>query len=270
MVRAAVEAEIRKRDDESGTDDPGSPAEVPARPAVQRRGGRIVVPMEDRPGADDPTPAEPADYAAALGETAADLARREPLPGRTTVLRELRAVPAPDGMAPLAGTRLVELAASMVGGVAFSPRLELFPPDLGLCHALRISQAPAGVRPESGIPLDDLLSRVRARFPGLAVLDGTTYVELAEAGFPLDRDPGRRRLFPRAEEGCGSRLGPSSSVPTSTGSLYAAAQGRVAEGRDPREVLSARLTEAHRLGGFLTLTLKGADPPGVADALAVR
>ncbi|MEV5181336.1 hypothetical protein AB0K88_16395 [Streptomyces werraensis] len=148
---------------------------------MQRRGGRVVIALEDQPGSDDPTPAELADYAAALGETAADLARREPLPGRTTVLRELRAVPAPDAMAPLADTRLVELAASMAGGVAFSPRLKLFPLDLGLSRALRISRAAAGVRPESDIQLEHLLSRVRARFPGLAVLDETTYVELSEA-----------------------------------------------------------------------------------------
>ncbi|MEU2908843.1 hypothetical protein ACWCQ0_03375 [Streptomyces massasporeus] len=139
----------------------------------------------------------------------------------TARLRELRAVAAPDSMAPLADTRLVELAASMAGGVAFSPRLELFPLDLGPARALRISQAAAGVRSESGISFEDLLSRVRARFPGLAVLDETTYVELSEAlteaGFPLDWDTGRRRFLPRTEEGRGSRLALSSSVLTSTG-----------------------------------------------------
>ncbi|MYQ32353.1 hypothetical protein GTW65_15070 [Streptomyces sp. SID4956] len=35
-------------------------------------------------------------------------------------------------------------------------------------------------------------------------------------------------------------------------------------------MLSARLTESRRLGGFLALTLKGPDLPGVADALAAR
>ncbi|MEF9905843.1 hypothetical protein [Streptomyces sp. P9-A2] len=68
----------------------------------------------------------------------------------------------------------------------------------------------------------------------------------------------------------GSRLGLSSSVLPSTGSLYAAAQGRIAEGRDPREVLSARLGEARRRGGFVALTLKGAELPGTARALAER
>ncbi|MEU2053415.1 BREX system serine/threonine kinase PglW [Streptomyces bungoensis] len=274
VVRAAVETEMRKRDDDRPGAESADAGEAPPRFAVQRRGGRVVIALEDQPGADDPTPAELADHAAALGEQAADLAGRDPLPGRATVLRELRAIPTPEGMAPLADTRLVELAASMAGSVAVSPRLELFPLSLGLARALRISQAPAGVRPETGITTADLLARIRARFPGLAVPAETTYVELAEAlveaGFPLSYDPDRRRFFPRAQDGNGSRLNLSSSMLTSTSSLYAAAQGRIAEGQDPREVLSARLTEARRRGGFLALTLKGAELPGVADALAER
>ncbi|MGW5633294.1 BREX system serine/threonine kinase PglW [Streptomyces sp. NPDC003832] len=274
VVRAAVEAEIRKRDDDTAAG-AAEGGEGPARLAVQRRGGgRVVIALEDQPGSDDPTPAELADYAAALGEVAAALTGRDPLPGRTTVLRELRAVPAPEGMAPLADTRLVDLAASMAGEVAVSPRLELFPLTLGLARALRISQAPAGVRPESGITTADLLARVRVRFPGLAVLDDTTHVELSEAldeaQFPLVYDSDRHRFFPRVKEGAGSRLGLSSSVLTSTGSLYAAAQGRIAEGRDPREAVSARLTGARQRGGFLALTLKGAELPGVAVELAQR
>ncbi|WP_324789119.1 BREX system serine/threonine kinase PglW [Streptomyces sp. H51] len=272
VVRAAVETEIRRRPDEA---QPGTEGEPPARLAVQRRVGRVVVALEDQPGADEPTPAELADYAAELGLRAAELAGRDPLPGRTTVLRELRAVPAPDGMPPLADTRLVELAASMAQDVAVSPRLELFPLGLSLARALRISQAPAGVRPETGITTADLLSRVRARFPGLAVLDETTYVELGEAlteaGFPVVHDQERRRFVPqRPKDGTASRPALSSSVLTSTGSLYAAAQGSIAEGRDPREVLSARLADARRRGGFLALTLRGAELPGVAPALAER
>ncbi|GAA0632107.1 BREX system serine/threonine kinase PglW [Streptomyces thermocarboxydovorans] len=269
VVRAAVETEIRRRDDKEQTEAEG---EGPARLAVQRRAGRVVIALEDQPGSDDPTPAELADYAAALGERAADLAGRDPLPGRATVLRELRAVSPPEGMPPLADTRLVELAASMAGGVAVSPRLELFPLTLTLARALRISQAPAGVRPETGITTGDLLSRVRARFPGLSGLEETTYVELGEAlteaGFPLVYDPDRRRFVPQQREGAGSRPAVSSSVLTSTSSLYAAAQGSIAEGRDPRVVLAARLNEARRRGGFLALTLKGAELPGVAAALA--
>ncbi|MFJ4771561.1 BREX system serine/threonine kinase PglW [Streptomyces uncialis] len=270
VVRAAAETEARKRGDGAA----GDTAEAPARLAVLRRGGRVVLALEDQPGADDPTPAELADYAARLGEVGTEVAAREPLPGRATVLRELRAVGAPEGIVPLADTRLVELAAALAGGVAVSPRLELFPLDLDLSRALRISQAPAGVRAQVGIGTTDLLARVRARFPGLTVLADTTYVELAEAltraDFPLDYDPQRARFLPRAQEVAGSRLAVTASSLTSTGTLIAAAQGDLARGRDPRQVLAARLDTAHRRGGFLALTLKGTELPAVADRLAAR
>ncbi|MFB7554491.1 BREX system serine/threonine kinase PglW [Streptomyces brevispora] len=268
VVRAAAETEARKRAEDADTVD-----EPPARLAVLRRGGRVVLALEDQPGADDPTPAELADYAARLGEVAAAVARRDPLPGRATVLRELRAVSAPEGMTPVADTRLVELAAALAGGVAVSPRLELFPLDLDLSRALRISQAPAGVRADVGISAADLLARVRARFPGLTVLADTTYVELEEAlapEFPLDYDQQRKRFLPRAQEAHGSRLALSASALTSTGSLIAAAQSDLARGRDPRQMFAARLDAARRRGGFLALTLKGVELPGVAERLAAR
>ncbi len=269
VVRAAAEAESRKRDE-----DPGPDGEPPVRLAVLRRGGRVVLALEDQPGSDDPTPAELADYAAALGEAAVGVAGRDPLPGRATVLRELRAVTAPEGMASMADTRLVDLAAAMGGGVAVSPRLELFPLDMDLVRALRISQAPAGVRADTGISAADLVARVRARFPGLAVLADTTYVELEEAlaqtDFPLAYDGQRKRFMPRGRDQADSRYEPSVSMLTSTGTLIAAAQSELALGRDPRRLLTARLQAARRRGGFLALTVKAPEVPGVAERLAER
>jgi serine/threonine protein kinase len=269
VVRAAAETEARKR-----ADDAGAATEVPARLAVLRRAGRVVLALEDQPGADDPTPVELAEYVARLGEVATTVAARDPLPGRATVLRELRAVSAPEGITPLADTRLVGLAAALARGVAVSPRLELFPLDLDLRRALRISQAPAGVRAHVGISTADLLARVRARFPGLTVLGDTTYVELeealAQADFPLAYDQQRKCFLPRAQEVLGSRVDVSVSALTSTGTLIAAAQSDLAQGRDPRKVLAARLDTSRRRGGFLALTLKGAELPGVESRLASR
>ncbi|WP_217236004.1 BREX system serine/threonine kinase PglW [Streptomyces sp. AC555_RSS877] len=271
VVRAAADTEARKRIEGGET---GPDAEPSPRLAMLRRGGRVLLALEDQPGADDPTPAELADYAAELGVAAARVAHRDPLPGRATVLRELRAVGAPEGMASLADTRLVELAAAMAGRVGVSPRLELFPLDLDLVRALRISQSAAGVRADTGIATDDLLARVRSRFPGLAVLADTTYVELEEAlqeaDFPLVYDHQRRRFMPRTPEVTGSRIEPSVSILTSTGSLIDAAQSDLALGRDPRRVLAARLETARRRGGFVALTLKGTALPCVAERLADR
>lgn len=65
VVRAAVDTEARKRDEDAYS-------EPSARLALLRRDGRVLLALEDQPGADEPTPAELADYAAALGVVAAD------------------------------------------------------------------------------------------------------------------------------------------------------------------------------------------------------
>jgi serine/threonine protein kinase len=270
VVRAAAEVEARRDDAAAGNGD----EDGASRFALLRRGSTVLLALVDLPGSDDPTPVELAEYATLLGRTAEDVAARDPLPGSGTVLRELRAVPAPEGMAPLADTRLLTLAAALAGGVGVTPRLELFPLDLGLARALRISQAATGVRPGIGIGADDLLSRVRSRFPGLAALAGVTYVEweeaLAEAHFPLEYDRDRRRFFPPSRDAEHSLPAYSGSVLTSTGALYDAAQGQLAEGRDPRRVMEVRLREAVRRGGFLALTVRGAQLPGTAERLAAR
>ncbi|UAX55689.1 BREX system serine/threonine kinase PglW [Streptomyces sp. A144] len=270
VVRAAAEIEARRDDAAAaGGDEDGA-----SRFAVLRRGSTVLLALVDLPGSDDPTPVELAEYATLLGRAAEEVAARDPLPGGGAALRELRAVPAPEGMTPLADTRLLTLAAAMAGGIGVTPRFELFPLDLGLDRALRISQAAAGVRPGIGIGADDLLSRVGSRFPGLATLAGVTYVEweeaLAEAHFPLEYDRDRRRFFPLARDVEQSRPAFTGSVLTSTGALYDAAQGQLAEGRDPRRVMEVRLQDAVRRGGFLALTVRGAQLPGTAERLAAR
>ncbi|RRR80377.1 BREX system serine/threonine kinase PglW [Streptomyces sp. RP5T] len=270
VVRAAVEVEARRDDVAGGEGDEDNASRL----AMLRRGSAVLLALVDQPGSDDPTPVELAEYATLLGRAAEDVAARDPLPGGGTVLRELRAVPAPEGMAPLADTRLLTLSAAMAGSVGVTPRFELFPLDLGLDRALRISQAAAGVRPGIGIGADELLSRVRSRFPGLAALAGVTYVEweeaLSEAHFPLEYDRDSKRFFPPARDLEHSRPAFSGSVLTSTGTLYAAAQGQLAEGRDPRRVMEVRLREAVRRGGFLALTVRGLHLPGTAERLAAR
>ncbi|MEU9538718.1 BREX system serine/threonine kinase PglW [Streptomyces mirabilis] len=271
VVRAAAEIEFR-RDDAAAAGE-GDEDEV-SRFAMLRRGSEVLLALVDLPGSDDPTPVELAEYATLLGRAAEDVAARDPLPGGGTVLRELRAVPAPEGMAPLADTRLLTLAAAMAGGVGVTPRFELFPLDLGLDRALRISQAAAGVRSGIGVGADGLLTRVRARFPGLGALADVTYVELeealSEAGFPLVYDRDKRRFFPPARDAEESRPAFSGSVLTSTGALYNAAQSEFAEGRDPRRVMEVRLQEVVRRGGFLALTVRGLELPGTAQRLAAR
>lgn len=258
VVRAAAEAETRE---EEGHE---------PRLAVHRRGEVVLLASESLPGTDDPSPRELTDYAAALGATAEHLARRDPLPGRAEVVRELRAVPVPEGFAPLADTRLVALAAAAAPPVAVTPRLELYPRDLALDRALRISQAGAGVRADRGIPTAELTARVRARFPGLLAFSGTsgpTHVELEDAlkaaRFDLRHDQESDRFFPDAPAPRLSRT--STGTHTSFLPPVPAARGQAG---DPHGTVRDRLTRSARSGGFLALTVRVHRLPGAAEAVA--
>lgn len=257
VVRAAVEAETWPE----GHDDP---AETGPRLAVRRRGQRVLIALESLPGTDDPSAPELADYAFALGRKADELAARDPLPGRAVVLRDLRAVTAPEGLTPLADTRLVALAAAVSYQVAASPRLELYPRELDLTRALRISQAAAAVHREPGITMDELLAKVRARFPDLAVTDRVTHVQVEEAlqvaGFALEYQPADKRFRPPIPE---LGRGPTSSSTAMSG------HGRMAAaGLDPHAVTTQKLADTVARGGFLALSLRGRNLPGTAQALA--
>ncbi len=258
VVRAAVEAETWPDGYEN------SMAETEPRLAVLRRGQRVLVALESLHGTDDPSAPELADYAFSLGRKAEELAGRDPLPGRGAVVRDLRAVPAPEGLAPLADTRLVALAAAVSNQVAASPRLELYPRALDLTRALRISQAAAGVRRDVGVTKDDLLARVRARFPDLTIDDRMTHVQVEEAlqtaGFSLEYDTATKQFRPPAPE-----LGRSATFSSTAMSGH----GRmVVAGLDPHAVIADKLATAVQRGGFLALTLRGHHLPGTARAIS--
>ncbi|KRV48655.1 serine/threonine protein kinase [Wenjunlia vitaminophila] len=263
VVRAAVEAELWEGDDGDGSHEP--------RLAVHRRGDTVLLAAESLPGTDDPNPRELAEYAAALADVAERLARQDPLPVRAAVLGDLRAVPAPDGLTPLPDDRLVGLAAAVAPTAAVTPRLELYPRDLSLVRALRVSQAAAGVRRDHGVTTAELLARLRSRFPELALLTGRdlpTHVELEdalrEAGFDLGHDPEHDRFFPPAPEP------PVTASLTSTGTSLLAPPARAAAlaGQDPHTAVRTELTARVARGGFLALTVKADRLPGTAETVA--
>ncbi|MFI2264459.1 BREX system serine/threonine kinase PglW [Streptomyces tubercidicus] len=265
VVRAAVAAETLL----TGRDEDHEP-----RLAQMRRRGRLIVALESLDGSDDPTSDELAAYAVELGEAAEKIATADPLPDRSGALRDLRAVRTPEGMDPLPDARLVTLAAATSLRAAASPRLELYPRTLELWRALQISQAAAGVRREAGISLEGLLSRLRSRFPEMA-MGRPTYVEvedaLKKAGFPLTYETAEARFKPPVPM---SAVG-GSSWPTSTGTVTRASRALVAGvagGREPSALLAAKLNSAIREGGFLALNvhvkrLRG-EAGSVAEAVA--
>ena len=245
VARAALEVE-------RGEDEP--------RFKESRRGSDVFAASESLPGAVPPAPArdELVDYAVRLGYAADTAVSAEPLPGAAAVRKQLRAVPAPDGMAPLADTRLVALAAAASRTALASPRLDLYPRELDLVRALRISQAAAGVGHEPGVSVPDLLERIRVRFPELDFGD-VTHVQLGEAlkkaDYPLTYDVSRH-VF----------RGPQRQPSPSTG--FASRTAASGDGRHAAEEATARLAESVAVGGFRALTVHVRHLPGLAGAIA--
>ncbi|MFD7444021.1 BREX system serine/threonine kinase PglW [Streptomyces sp. NPDC059909] len=261
VVRAAVEAEALP----DGRDEEHQP-----RLAVLRRGERVLIALESLPGSDAPSAPDLADYAARLGAKADELAASDPLPGRASVVRDLRAVPTPEGMAPLAETRLVALAAAVASKAAASPRLELYPRDLALDRALRISQAPAGVRRDLGITVEDLLAKVRYRFPELdfgAPTHVTVEDALKKADFPLEYDTAAHCFRPPAPSVNGTQLRSGTSTGTVT-AAGGAALGAAAAGRDPDALLAGKLRGAVERGGFVALNVHLKYLAGTSEVVA--
>lgn len=256
VLRAAVEAEMYVGIGQSEESEP--------KLARLRRGGQVFVALESLPGTDDPAPGELADYSHELGRQAAGLARAEPLPGRTEVVRTLRTVAPPDGMAPLADARLVALAAAAAPGVLVSPGMQLYPRDLPLAKALRLAQAGAGVRHPQGISLDQLMAKVEAAFPGLdAYKPLPTYITmesaLRDAGFPLSYARDRDRFLPPA---------PAPALTSSVTMTRKSGPGPAGPEQTRVDAVAAKLDLALRQGGFLALTVHYKRLSGTAEALA--
>jgi serine/threonine protein kinase len=277
VVRAAVDVEQR-------TDLPGRDVSLPdgddrdagdARLAALRRGGTMWIAAESLPGTDDPVPAELVSYAAKLGQVAEQLAAGDPLPGKLAVVRALRGVEPPEGMAPLPETRLVGLAAvAAPTPVAVSSRLELYSPDLSLDRALRISQAATALRtPASGpdggargpgLTQKDLLTRVQGRFPEIRLPGDLTYRTiwraLDEAGFKFTYDVPEQRFVP-----------PPRTVSASSRTATAFGRGDTAGPLTTDQVPAlTKLGESLERGGFVALTVRGRRMGTVADDLARR
>lgn len=109
------------------------------------------------------------DYAELLGRRADELVAisdTDALPGPVVVRDALRAVEAPEGMERFSDLALVQIAAAASERAEATPRLELYPVDLDLERALRITQA-IGYLGRPGITPEQIRDRVRSRFPAL-------------------------------------------------------------------------------------------------------
>ncbi|MEV7731039.1 BREX system serine/threonine kinase PglW [Streptomyces sp. NPDC088921] len=157
--------------------------------------GLLALDVRENDGPDTPTAPGLLEYATRLGKTADRLAKLDTLPTAATVLAELGALTVPPGTVNWDERRMVELAAAASVNAAATPRLEIYPRDLSLVRALRLTQAglvrwipgmPEGQQP--GLTGEAVHERVRARFPEMVVPDGRggTHHELPTGG-PLTK-----------------------------------------------------------------------------------
>ncbi|MEU5535135.1 BREX system serine/threonine kinase PglW [Streptomyces sp. NPDC020362] len=241
-----------------------------------RRAGFLALevdPDNEVDGPDTPAPAALLSYVKRLGDAADKLAGRDSLPGSSTVLAELSAVRLPEGDFSWDDRRVANLAAQASQNAALSPRLEIYPRDLGLVRALRLTQAglvrvlpglPEKQQP--GLPLREVLERVNDRFPALAALAGMKdrpeelLKALREAGFDLKYAADKKAFLPRKFE----------AVATYTSVLSGSGSGT--GGPLDRESTAARaeaqLAGAARRDGLRVLTVRARSAPVVGRELS--
>ncbi|MFJ7187222.1 BREX system serine/threonine kinase PglW [Streptomyces bacillaris] len=212
-------------------------------------------------------------YAQQLGRVADRLAKLDTLPTATTVLTELTAVPPPSATVEWDERRLVMVAAAASRNAGATPRLEIYPRDLPLVRALRLTQAglvrwipgvPATDQP--GLPPAEVHERVRARFPELLngrgertlPTGGPLTKALRDAGFDLvlstRQRTGTLRYLPRRSHAV-------SSFVSSDGRRQATATISARRYSDDAETATAwateeRLLASARRDGLRVLTVR--------------
>ncbi|MCH5676202.1 BREX system serine/threonine kinase PglW [Streptomyces gilvus] len=238
--------------------------------------GLLALDVRDNDGPDTPTAPGLLEYATRLGKTADRQARLDTLPTAATVLAELGALTVPPGAVDWDERRMVELAAAASVNAAATPRLEIYPRDLPLVRALRLTQAglvrwipgvPEGRQP--GLTGEDVHERVRARFPELVVPDGRGGAThelptggpltkaLRDAGFELSlsmrEDTGTLRYLP-------TRVDDASSYLTTGAWRQSTRPGAVTRYADDPQLADAvraeeRLLASARRDGYRVLTV---------------
>ncbi|MFF7471830.1 BREX system serine/threonine kinase PglW [Streptomyces sp. NPDC008092] len=239
--------------------------------------GLLALDVRETDGPDTPTAPGLLEYATRLGKTADRLARLDTLPTAATVLAELGALTVPPGAVEWDERRMVELAAAASVNAAATPRLEIYPRDLSLVRALRLTQAglvrwipgvPEGRQP--GLTGEDVHERVRARFPELVVVDGRGGAShelptagpltkaLRDAGFELSLnmrdDTGTLRYLP-------TRIDDASSYLTTGAWRQSTRTGAVTRYADDPQLAGAvraeeRLLASARRDGYRVLTVR--------------
>ncbi|MET7767450.1 BREX system serine/threonine kinase PglW [Nocardia sp. NPDC005366] len=247
----------------------------------------VVLALEAGEDADPDTPAAPAlaNYALHLGKTADALAGQETLPTATTVLDRLGSIEPPPGNLPWDERRLVQVAVGASRNAAVTPRLEIYPRDLPLVRAIRLTQAGL-LAPTADVPLakqpglraEQVFERILARFPELTIAgsdrDQPTpelTKALREAGFALvvatHPETRHRRYIPEHSDQESSF---TAHAPRWSTVVSSHAAGRYSDDPDLAKAARAEelLTGAALRDGFRVLTSPTSPTSATPDAIA--
>ncbi|MEN3533622.1 BREX system serine/threonine kinase PglW [Microbispora sp. ZYX-F-249] len=262
---------------------------LPNREATHEALGAGLLALEVGDNEDPDTPSAPGllDYAQRLGKVADRLAKLDTLPTATIVLSELGAITPPPGTIEWDERRMVALAAAASRNAAATPRLEIYPRDLPLVRALRLTQAGLvrlipGVPEERqpGLTVADVHERVLARFPEITYqgqpdlpTGGLLTKALREAGFELTlstrEDTRTARYLPTRMDQASSYL----SVGAWRLATRLSAADRYADDPQLANAVRAeeRLTMSSRRDGFRVLTVRaGLSQVAVAELTGDR
>ncbi|MFJ9557832.1 BREX system serine/threonine kinase PglW [Nocardiopsis sp. NPDC101807] len=267
-VRAVLEIEQLTPDESAFQHQPNRGATDDALSA-----GLLALEVGENDAPDTPSAPGLLDYAVRLGRVANRLSKLDTLPTATTVLAELGAVTPPPGTVEWDERRLVELAAAASLNAAATPRLEIYPRDLSLVRALRLTQAglvrevPGRPREQQpGLPPGEVHDRVRARFPELVNARGGRELPtggpltkaLKDAGFDLTlstrEDTGTLRYLSTQE-------GARSDYLTADGQRHSTRGGTFTRYADDPQIADAvqaeeRLSASAKRDGFRVLTVR--------------
>ena len=132
-----------------------------------------------------------ADYAAALGQRADEMAAEDPLVPPARVIEMLREVPLPPEAEPMSDARLVRLAAAASQGAALSSRQEIYPRNMDAGRAIKLSHG--GLVGVASLTPDQIRQRITSRYPLAAPLPPRPELDklLVDAGLQLVWDPDR-------------------------------------------------------------------------------
>ncbi|WP_378785895.1 BREX system serine/threonine kinase PglW [Nonomuraea fastidiosa] len=246
--------------------------------------GLLALEVGEEDGPDTPSAPGLLDYAQRLGKAADRLARLDTLPTAALVLSELGAITLPPGTIDWDERRMVAVAAGASRNAAVTPRLEIYPRDLSLVRALRLTQAglvrlipgvPDGRQP--GLTVAEIHDRVLARFPEITYqgkpelpTGGRLTKALHDAGFDL--------VLSTREDTRTLRYLPVRTTPESSYQTVGAwrqmtrlsAAGRYADDPLMANALRAeeRLTASAGRDGFRALTVRAVLSPLASDELS--